>query len=210
MAELVPSKWTKRSAWMDPDFLMTKYITMGQCLFCCNDTGMHRSSKACHLLCTIFCTHPIDFTASRTEFTFWSIWSAPLLVSTDLRHLHKDADKRAILMNDEVIAINQDGLATAGDRILKRADGGQVWSRDLANGDKCVVLYNNGLGKLFGGADVQLGVSWEQIGWKGGDLVSVRDLWKKETLGSMTTGLFNVTIKARDVMMLRLRRLKVE
>ena len=100
MAELVPSKWTRRYGWMDPDFLMTKYLTM-------------------------------DFTASRTEFTFWSIWSAPLLVSTDLRKLAKDADKRAILMNEEVIAINQDDLATAADRIFKRADGAQIWARDL-------------------------------------------------------------------------------
>ena len=29
MGDLVPSKWTRRFGWMDPDFLMTRYLTMG-------------------------------------------------------------------------------------------------------------------------------------------------------------------------------------
>ena len=43
-----------------------------------------------------------------------------------------------------MIAINQDALGTGGDRVYNGNDGGQVWSRELSNGDKCVVLYNNG------------------------------------------------------------------
>jgi alpha-galactosidase len=57
MAHLQPSKWTKKAGWLDPDFLMTLYEPT------------------------------MDFTASRTEYTFWAVWSAPLLVSTDLRKL---------------------------------------------------------------------------------------------------------------------------
>ena len=44
----------------------------------------------------------MDFTSSRTEFSFWALWSAPMLVSTDLRKLTDD--KRTILLNEEVIA----------------------------------------------------------------------------------------------------------
>ena len=29
----------------------------------------------------------MDFISSRTEYTFWALWSAPLLVATDLRNL---------------------------------------------------------------------------------------------------------------------------
>ena len=73
--------------------------------------------------------------------------------------------------------------------------------------EKCVVLYNSGLGKRIGGHDIELGVSWEQLGWSTEDLVGVRNLWARQNLGNMTMGLFNVTIKPRDVVMLRLRRL---
>ena len=40
----------------------------------------------------------MDYINSRTEYTFWSLWSSPLLVSTDIRHL--SPQKRSILMNE--------------------------------------------------------------------------------------------------------------
>ncbi len=94
MASLQPSKWTKQYGYLDPDFLMTEYPIT------------------------------MDFLASRTEFTFWSLWSAPLLVSTDIRHLSES--KREILTNPEVIAINQDLSGTAGDRVFNGTMGDQV------------------------------------------------------------------------------------
>jgi hypothetical protein len=48
----------------------------------------------------------MDFTASRTEFTFWCMWSSPLLIDTDLRNLTHE--KRSIITNAEAIAVNQD------------------------------------------------------------------------------------------------------
>jgi alpha-galactosidase len=72
---LRPSTISAAYSHPDPDFLMTLY-------------------------------HPtMDFTASRTEFSFWCMWSSPLMVSTDLRNL--TAQKRSILTNVEAIAINQ-------------------------------------------------------------------------------------------------------
>jgi alpha-galactosidase len=176
MAHLQPSKWTKQYGWLDPDFLMTEYLTM-------------------------------DFIGSRTEYTFWSLWSAPLFISTDLRKI--SSKKMEIIGNEEVIAINQDPSNTGGDRIFNGTDGQQVWARDLANGDKCVVLYNSGKGKSHGD-ELTVEVTWDMLGWntgveEGGVIVEVRDLWKKETLGNFTSG-FNATLAVRDVQMLRLRR----
>eukprot|EP00045_Choanoeca_perplexa_P006844 m.59296 g.59296 ORF g.59296 m.59296 type:complete len:71 (-) comp13816_c0_seq1:269-481(-) len=45
-----------------------------------------------------------------------ALWSAPLLVATDLRNL--SVEKRSIVTNQEVIAIDQDALVQAGDRIV--------------------------------------------------------------------------------------------
>jgi len=53
------------------------------------------------------------------------------LVSTDLRNMSDE--KKNILMNPEVIAINQDPSNTAGDRLRNETGGGQVWARDLVS-----------------------------------------------------------------------------
>ena len=177
MATLQPSKWTKEFGWMDPDFLMTEYLTM-------------------------------DFISSRTEYTFWSLWSSPLLISTDLRKISKK--KMEIISNEEVIAINQDSSNTGGDRVHKGGDGGQVWARDLQNGEKCVVLYNSGNGGK-GKKAVTVAVTWDMIGWTATStgaenvVVEVRDLWNKKTLGQFTGG-YNASIDARDVQMLRVKK----
>jgi hypothetical protein len=53
MGDLHHSKYVRPHAWMDPDFLET-----------------------------MFEPYTMNFTNSRTEFSFWSLWSAPLLMAT--------------------------------------------------------------------------------------------------------------------------------
>lgn len=81
----------------------------------------------------------MNFIDSRTEFTFWSLWSSPLLIATDIRnlgetrarlaaifaHVSPDDEKKLIITNPEVIAIDQDPLVIAGDR-LYNISGAQV------------------------------------------------------------------------------------
>lgn len=47
----------------------------------------------------------------------WAIFAAPLLMSVDLRTIKPDY--KAILLNTEVIAVNQDPLGIQGRRIYK-------------------------------------------------------------------------------------------
>jgi len=83
----------------------------------------------------------MDFIASRTEYSLWAMWSAPLLIATDVRNL--TAEKASILLNKEAIAINQDALAHAADRLRNdSATGEQLWARPLANGDRAVLLFH--------------------------------------------------------------------
>lgn len=142
----------------------------------------------------------MDFISSRTEYTFWSLWSSPLLVSTDLRKISEK--KMELISNAEVIAINQDPSNTGGDRIFNGTLGEQVWSRPLANGDKCVVLYNSGVGKK----SLNLGITWGMVGWNEQSVVHVRDLWGKKNLGNFTRG-YNASVDARDIQMLRLKKI---
>ena len=151
----------------------------------------------------------MDYISSRTEFTFWCLWSSPLLISTDL--INPSSKKLEIITNTEVIAINQDASNTAGDRIYLGNNGEQIWSRPLANGDVCVVLYNSANGHMKGDA-VTISIDWKMLPeWKNVvDIgsVEIRDLWEKKNLGNFMNG-FNATLQARDVKMLRLKRVEV-
>ena len=99
VADLTPSKWTRRFGWLDPDFLMTLFApTMGEARHPTRTmprvASLHRARDGCWWQA-----------ASRTEVSFWAMWSSPLLVATDVRNM--TAAKRALLMNPEVIAIDQ-------------------------------------------------------------------------------------------------------
>lgn len=123
VATLKPAKFTEQFAWLDPDFLMTMFFPT------------------------------MDFIESRTEYSFWTLWSAPLLVSTDVRNL--SPNKKEILMNEEVIAINQDESFTSGNRIRNESDGSQVERIHIkvfvhfccfARPYFCLFIYAQGLG----------------------------------------------------------------
>ena len=58
----------------------------------------------------------LSFEQQRAQMAMWSIWSAPLLMSNDLRDIHPDS--KQILLNARAIAINQDPLGKQGTRII--------------------------------------------------------------------------------------------
>lgn len=103
---------------------------------------------------------------AQTTMAMWAIFSAPLLMSNDLRNM-TDAHRK-ILINRDVIAVNQDKLGIQGTKIVEyKADGSitrcktardcstsalragsepqavsEAWARPLEGGDIAVVLYN--------------------------------------------------------------------
>ena len=69
----------------------------------------------------------------------WALLSAPLLMCNDVRDM--DEDTRRILMNEEVIAINQDKPGRQATRILK--DGvSEVWMKRLSDGGYAIGFLN--------------------------------------------------------------------
>jgi alpha-galactosidase len=172
MAQLRPSNWTRQYGWLDPDFLMTLYWPT------------------------------MDYVASRSEYTFWCLWSSPLLVSTDVRHM--TADMRSILMNPEAVAINQDESFTSGDRLRKDLNGGQLWARPLANGDKAIVLFHGAISS--DAKPVNVTCRWVELGWPSSARVSVRDVWERQEYGTFEGSFTAEYLAPRDVRFLRLRR----
>jgi len=77
----------------------------------------------------------------RTQMAIWSISAAPLIMGNDLRKVSEQA--KAILLNRDAIAVNQDPLGKMGIRhsSYSSASPTQMWFRELANGDVAVALY---------------------------------------------------------------------
>jgi alpha-galactosidase len=78
---------------------------------------------------------------ARAQFTMWSVVAAPLIVGSDVRAL--SADTVAMLTNRDVLAVDQDPLGKQGTKIASQGSG-DVWVRQLANGDRAVALLNRG------------------------------------------------------------------
>lgn len=53
----------------------------------------------------------------KIQMALWSMWSAPLIVSTDLRQI--SAQSKAILLNRDVIAVNQDPFGVQGRAVVQ-------------------------------------------------------------------------------------------
>jgi hypothetical protein len=84
---------------------------------------------------------------ARIQFVLWAMWSAPLMLSTNLRTLSDTL--RALLLNEEIIAIDQDALAASATAtklttlMLDRSV--QLWTKPLANGDVAVAVVDLGV-----------------------------------------------------------------
>eukprot|EP00605_Chrysophyceae_sp_TOSAG23-4_P001641 GSChrysophyteH1.ASY1.ANO1.1802.1 assembled CDS len=125
----------------------------------------------------------MPYTESRTEFTFWALWSSPLLVATDVVDLSEE--KQSILLNEEVLAVHKDPLYISGDRfIVDETTGAQAWQRPLSNGDIAVVIYNQDRAHEKKSQTVEF--TFQQlrdIGLDAEASMRIRDLWAKEDLG---------------------------
>jgi alpha-galactosidase len=107
----------------------------------------------------------------RTQMSLWAILAAPLLAGNDLSTM--DETTKSILMNNEVIAVDQDKLGIQGFRLSPP----QIWVRPLDNGAKAVALFN------FVTDDVPQPITLhlKDLGFSGP--VHARDLWAHKDLG---------------------------
>ena len=123
--------------------------------------------------------HPTRLTPNEqySQVSLWAILPAPLLFGAHLDQL--DAFTLGLLTNDEVIAVNQDSLGRQARRIAK-ADGAEVWVKDLADGGKAVALFNRGpVERPVTASRADVGVTGPQV---------VRDLWRQRDVGRSSDG----------------------
>jgi len=121
---------------------------------------------------------------ARTQMSIWSIWSAPLIMSNDLRLIAPVY--RDILLNRLVIAIDQDPLGIMG-RLVANTTNVGIYVKPVTPIDTAqdlysyaVVLFNRNT-KLSATASVQL----SEIGLTNPTGYFVQDLWSGQKLGLM-------------------------
>jgi len=129
----------------------------------------------------------------RTHMTLWSLLAAPLLAGNDLRTM--SADTKAILMNREVIAIDQDPDAAPVKEILEKGST-VIAARPLSDKSVAVGLFNRGE------ADATVAVRWSALGFQGSP--AVRDLWAHRDLGAIADQ-FSARVPAHGVVLIKVK-----
>ena len=151
------SKQVRHGQWPDMDMLVV---------------GLNGKGGPSSDLGGVGCT----YTEYQTQMSMWCMMSSVLALSNDLRHLTPE-DKR-ILLNKEIIAIDQDPLGKAAERVVNEA-GHQVFVRPLANGSHAVAILN------IGDKAQRLSVSFKQLGLTG--KYTVRDVWQHRDIARGAT-----------------------
>ena len=122
----------------------------------------------------------------RSHFACWCMLGGPLLISTDLRKISSAA--LSILKAKELIAINQDALATQGVRYgIANTTGAEVWTKRLSGGRHGVILLNRG--------EVPTDIVLDLAGaFQMRNPWTLRDLWAEQDIGT-----FQLVYTARAV-----------
>jgi alpha-galactosidase len=134
-------------------------------------------------------------TEYRSHFSLWCLLASPLMAGNDLRSMSPEI--KEILTNKEVIAVDQDSLGMQGRRVKRDGDR-EVWSKQLADGGRAVVLFNRGA------QETEIAVSWTDIGYPPHLAASVRDLWAHKDLGKLT-GSFSAKVPSHGVVMVTIK-----
>ncbi len=126
----------------------------------------------------------------RSHMTLWAMAASPLLLGTDLTHL--DTTDQAMLTNDRVIAIDQDGVAA---KRIVNSSGRQVFSKKESNGAYVVALFNTNTS-----GNQTVSVNWSQVGFSGS--ANVTDLWSGANGGTVANS-YSATLRPGETRLIR-------
>jgi alpha-galactosidase len=123
----------------------------------------------------------------ESHFALWCLMKAPLIIGCDLtpegvpNTTGWTNHTQWVLLNEELIAVNQDPLGVAGDLVWQEGPN-EVWAGPLKNGSRAVVLFNRHV--ISSQYPLQnITVTWEMIGYPMDTKAYVRDLYHKKDLG---------------------------
>ena len=131
----------------------------------------------------------------HAHFSLWAILAAPLISGNDVRDMKPEIAE--ILLNQEVIAVDQDKLGRQGRRVRKDGDL-EVWARALEGGNRAAVLLNRGT------VEKSITVKWADLDYPAHAEAEVRDLWQKKDLGKFK-GEFSSQVGPHSAVMITIK-----
>ena len=135
-------------------------------------------------------------TECRSHFSLWCMMAAPLIAGNNISTMNDTI--RNILTAPEIIAIDQDPLGIQGTRI-KNDNGLQVWQKPLSDGSIAVALLN------VTNSPSEMIVSLNEIGLKKGVTSSVRNLWDRKELPTITD-FYKTQVESHGVVVLKIKK----
>lgn len=136
----------------------------------------------------------------RTHFSIWAFFGSPLMIGCDIRDMSDEI--KAILMNKEILAVNQDPAYRQPFEVNTTGWGENMawsaWARFMENGDIALAFFNlsdNNTNPCLAMADLGLG-------GRSGKGLKLRNLWTGEELG-VYQDQFIADVPAHGCMMLR-------
>jgi alpha-galactosidase len=130
----------------------------------------------------------------RSHLSLWAMMASPLMAGNDIAHM--DESTRSILLNNEVIAVDQDLLGVQGHRVWKDGER-EVWVKPLAGGARALLLFNRSA------QPAKIRATAEQLGFPAHARARVRDLWAHKTLRRWS-GALEGTVEPHGVAMYRI------
>ncbi|XGW05267.1 hypothetical protein V3C99_015999 [Haemonchus contortus] len=130
---------------------------------------------------------------AMVQMTLWSIWSAPLIMSNDLRILKPEI--RDILLNRNVIAIDQDPLGIMG-KLVRRIKYISIYVKPVTPVRNGHYSYAVAVVNMHEHKDKQINFTLKSIGLENANGYQLFNLWKGEDLGRVMP-LFVYSIKLR-------------
>lgn len=161
--------------WNDPDMLIVglrgnKGPSAGKGATGCNDTEY------------------------QSNMSLWSIMASPLIATNDVRNMNEETKR--ILLNDEVIAVDQDELGRQAERKIKDS----VWNvfvKPLANGDYAIAILNRS------SAEQISTVNFSDLGLDG--KYEITDLWQHKKIGKGK--MWKGKVQSHETKMFRLKKI---
>ena len=156
-------------------------------------------------------------TEAEVQMGMWALWSAPMILSVELRNGSLSADMKKILLNREVLAISDDPLGRQATLCVHSGcshgsvlynGGTSVWNKTMHNGTVAVGLVNLGnfgnVGAAFG--DFNISFTAEAVGLThcGAAGFAVRDVFRGEDLGVRHVGFWK-EVDESSMLLLTLR-----
>jgi alpha-galactosidase len=133
-------------------------------------------------------------TEYRAHFSLWAMMAAPLIAGNDVATM--TAATRAILLNTDVIAVDQDPLGAQGHRVWKDGDR-EVWSKPMSDGGRAILLFNRGE------APATIGADWAMLDLPRSVQMRARDLWAHKDMGKRKAR-YEAKVASHGVVMVRL------